>query len=124
MKRDDDLIRRILLEVEKSIDEGSPPLMEIQGVSKEEFSGHTRLLVDAGFVEASVYEVLSGPSPFAIKRLTWRGHEFLDSTRSPDIWNKTKKGAEKIGGLGLDLMLDLSKAYAKDLIAEKLGIQL
>jgi len=54
--------------------------------------------------------------------LTWMGHEFLSSIRSPEIWKKTKSGVKKIGGASVDLMWEVAKAYAKHVAKEKLGI--
>jgi hypothetical protein len=58
------------------------------------------------------------------KRLTFQGHEFLDTVRDPEIWRRTKEGASKIGGAGVELLLTVGKAYAKQVLQEKLGIHL
>ncbi|MDQ6867300.1 MAG: DUF2513 domain-containing protein [Pseudomonadota bacterium] len=40
-------------------------------------------------------------------------HDFLDSIRDPDLWNKTKKGAKAAGGFTMDLLADLAKGLIK-----------
>jgi hypothetical protein len=85
MKRDMDLIRDILLKLEE-VPENSylsnpPEDLDLQEHSFEEVAYHLGLLIDAGLLEAS--QDLSGG--FAVKKITWHGHEFLDDTRDPTI---------------------------------------
>ena len=54
--------------------------------------------------------------------LTWKGYEFVDTLRSPEIWRKTKEGASKLGSVGLDVILSMGKAYVKQFAQEKLGL--
>jgi hypothetical protein len=61
---------------------------------------------------------------YAIKRLTWEGHDFLDSIRDPKIWEKTKKGVEGAGGFTVDLLKDLAKGFMKKQIEEYTGVKL
>jgi hypothetical protein len=42
--------------------------------------------------------------------LTWKGHEFLDTIRSPEIWRKTKDGLREIRGWSIDLARQIAKA--------------
>ncbi|MNE98660.1 hypothetical protein D3C80_1972110 [compost metagenome] len=58
------------------------------------------------------------------KRLTYKGHEFLDTVRDPEVWRRTKEGAEKAGVAGLAMLLELGKAYGKQLLKERLGLEL
>lgn len=89
MKRDPELIRNILLDVESS-----PPGQPINGFTYEdkeqpEILEHVVLLVDAEFIEGEVVLGASGqPHGCYIKRLTWKGHEFLDSARDEEVWRK------------------------------------
>jgi hypothetical protein len=84
MKRDLDLIRRILLCVEKSDHAKLPE------VDERILNEHIHLLVDAGFVEG--VETEDNPSwSMAVERLTWKGQEFLDAIRDPAI-DTSQKG--------------------------------
>jgi len=58
------------------------------------------------------------------KRLTYRGHEFLDTVRDGEVWELTKTGAEKVGGASLTLIFELGKAYCKQVLKDRLGIEL
>ena len=84
---------------------------------------HVQLLAEAGFIEAqnlSSHQIYD----WRATRLTFQGHEFLDTVRDPEIWRQTKEGASKIAGAGIELLFVLGKAYAKKLLQEKLGIHL
>jgi hypothetical protein len=61
---------------------------------------------------------------FGVERLSMDGHDFLDSIRDPDVWNKTKKGALAAGGFTLNLLNDLAKGLIKKKIEDSTGIKL
>jgi len=77
--------------------------------SKVEVAYHLRLIEETTFIQPFVAgfggEVL-------FDRLSWTGHDFIDSVRSPEVWAKTKKGAEAAGGFTVDLLKDLAKALS------------
>ena len=56
------------------------------------------------------------------KRLTYRGHEFLDTIRDEEVWRRTKAGVTKMGGASIELLWEIGKAYGKQVAQEKLGI--
>ena len=126
MKRDMDLIRELLLKIENgqtsfiltSDTAAALSLSPAEGGMTEE---HLILLKQAGFIEI-MSRSLSGH--YAIKRLTWEGHDFLDSIRDPKIWEKTKKGVEGAGGFTVDLLKDLAKGFMKKQIEEYTGVKL
>jgi len=57
-------------------------------------------------------------------RLTASGQDFIDTVQNPEVWSKTKSAAKMVGGVGLDLFLQIAKAEAKRFAIEKLGISL
>ncbi len=116
MKRNDDVLRQILFEIESQEDWvfHLPQFISMPKDDRLKY-GHICLLCDAGFVA----EVGNGTF-----RLTNDGHDYLDAIRSDTIWNNTKNGASKVGGMTLEMMRDLAIAYLKQEAAEKLGIQL
>ena len=55
-----------------------------------------------------------GPSAI-VHRLTWDGHEFLDSVRDPTVWAKVTKRLKKVGGFAtVDVIKTLGIAVIKD----------
>ena len=114
MKRDMDLLREILLQVETR--EPKQPLeVKIEGRDRQEIVGHVRLLEEARFVEASF---TGGPTAL-VHRLTWDGHEFLDSVRDSKVWAKVTGKLKEVGGTA---SFDIVKALAVGYVKEKLGL--
>ena len=124
MKLDKDLVREILLAIEANKDD---PLgwinLNLEGREVADVSYHVMLLHDAGFIVGKDLSDDCG-SDWRPQRLTYRGHEFLDTVRDSEIWRRTKAGAEKAGVAGLGLLLEIGKAYAKQVAKEKLNIEL
>jgi Hypothetical protein (DUF2513) len=86
MKRDMDLIRSILLDVESDGKLGVP-----HGHTDEEIADHAQQLKEEGWVEAEIARNGQGiPCQATIIRLTSKGHDFVDATRNPSFWLKTK----------------------------------
>ena len=95
MKRDLDLVRRILLHLEEG--EGSPSgwgAFIDDGYDFGAIHYHVRLLHDAGLIEAD--EIV--PGQWWPERMTWSGHEFLDAARNEDLWQETKQRVENNTG--------------------------
>lgn len=77
MRRDMNLIRKILLQVEQLPDTQSRIRgSEVEGVSAEIASYHIRLLLDFGLVKGQC----DSPNCWA-SMLTWRGHDYLGEIR-------------------------------------------
>jgi hypothetical protein len=125
MKRDMDLIRELLLWIEEPPD-GADTASDLEnavaatGRDPTECSYNITLLLDAGFI-------IGQPSvgyDFYIERMTWQGHEFLDTVRDPEVWKKTKSGAQQIGSWTVSLLVDLAKGFAKQEAKRRLGLDL
>lgn len=91
MKRDMDLIRRILIEIEEADNEPDEWIdLSFVEWSDNAVSYHIKLLHDAGLIEARDLSDLSG-SDWRPTSLAWAGHEFLDAARNDTVWNKAKQ---------------------------------
>ncbi len=109
MKRDMDLVRQLLLQIEQN---GSPALSNVpsmEGFDNDDVVHHVTLLRQAGLVKAIDASSFDGVDYLQIE-MTWQGHEFLDDVRDPEIWKKTKEGAGKVGSLSLGVLADIAKA--------------
>lgn len=103
VQRNMELVRSILLEVERSPVE---KIMDVNvpGHTAEEISYHVMLLHKAGLLEAQDCSHMQARCWKPI-RLTWEGHEFLDAVKSDTVWNKTKSIViEKTGTLSLEAL--------------------
>lgn len=93
MKRDMDLVRRILLAVEACDNPWGPQdRLKIEGYSDQMVSYHVKILSEAGLIGA---QDVSGMGADGFRwfpgTLTWDGHEFLDAARDDTRWNRAKK---------------------------------
>lgn len=113
MKRNWDTIRELLIKVEECT--LPTEMIRLSDFPKEraaEISYHMSLLIEAGLVNGQTVQTI-GPEvkDFFAQRLTWQGHEFLDTIRSNTVWERTKKTfIEK----GLEMSFDLVKTVAKE----------
>lgn len=115
MKRDMDLIRLLLLDVE------GETKVDLSKYDEEQIWGHKKLLIDSGLVKGKLFEE---PSPQVRKKsvvvgediqgLTWKGHDFLDSARSETVWKKAKmKLASTVGTASFEVIKALLISLAK-----------
>jgi hypothetical protein len=114
MKRNWDTIRELLLEVEKcTLPTEIVQLAQFGAERHAEVSYHMALLIEAGLVEGQIHKT-QGPEVkgFFARKLTWAGHELLDSIRSDSVWAKTKKAFVENG---ISMTVDLVKEGAKQI---------
>ena len=118
MKRNWDVVRKILLKLEE-IGNTTSRLEpdQVNGYDSELVSYHMELLNDAGLIHAKCIRTLSAPLHCVALSMTWTGHEFLDQVRQDSVWNKVKGTARE---KGLDLSLDVIVSLAKSVIASVL----
>jgi Hypothetical protein (DUF2513) len=138
MKRDWDLLRKQLTNIE----EGNDVLAEIphepkwtddltqQGYEhvvkeykelEERIAGHLELIIDSGYVEGvTVSRGADNFISFGIHapRLTMAGHDLLDTMRSATVWEKVKSTARK---KGIELTFDAIKSLAGVVIKQMLA---
>lgn len=103
MIRNMDLVRELLLKLESY---ATPPgttvvidphrgQFQIPGYSADQIAYHLSLIREAGFIESPGTQLAGMGVTF--RCLTWDGHDYLDAIRDPEIWRKTKRGAEVAG---------------------------
>ena len=111
MKRDMDLCRQILLAVEADTSGPSKYIQLIRPNPKEQetWDYHTRILADAGLLEAK----RGFSSGWDIHGLTWEGHEFIDATRQPKTWEQTKSVMAKAGGGTFAVLKEVAISFIK-----------
>jgi len=112
MKRDKDLVREILLQVEAYPHPMGWVELNVSGHSAEEIARHVELLDEAGFVEADDLTDTSGYD-WRAKQLTYEGHEFLDTVRDGEVWRLTKETAKETGVASIHAIFEIAKSCAK-----------
>jgi Hypothetical protein (DUF2513) len=116
LKRDLDLIRRILIAAE-GIDPSIPylPASEFADVLPAVMGEHLKLMTESDLVEADWDLSISGVViPGAIMRLKNPGHDFLAAIRDETIWKKTKvKIKDSVGTTTLEMVKVVATGLAK-----------
>lgn len=118
MKRDFDLIRLLLRQVEG---EGQ---IDLSSFTSEQINYHKALLIEAGLVKGKAhYSSRGGPGSEEIpdvvhmQRLTWEGHEFIDKAKNDTAWEKAKKYVQD---QGLSLSIESLKIALSAVITKML----
>ena len=125
MKRDYDLIRFILIDVEADVDEWSKNVNQQAKADYDVINGHVELLVDHGELKYPTdnkgqYDVLiDGTWIPSLCKLTMEGHDLLDNIRNPSIFKKIKQKVENIGG---QVSLEIFKTLAAETFKSVAGI--
>lgn len=130
-KRDMDLIRSLLLEIESGrrvFDVIGDDVAAIIGADDgkvmpaaeaHQLEYHLTLLNEAGFV---AFHRTGGR--WIVQHPTWEGQEFLNTIRDPEVWRRTKEGSKKAGSAGIEFLWELAKAYGKQVAIERLNLPL
>ncbi len=92
MKRDMELIRKILLALEASESFWASSSVKIEGYTEKQIGYNSYLLIDAGLVEGHSTPESNTEFPLTwINHLNWAGHEFLDAARNETRWKKVTR---------------------------------
>ena len=118
MKRNLDLIRTLLLEIEAHNDPTDTMRVRGDGYSALDVQYHLKLLRDAGLIVAVDHS--SGSTlDYRPKSVTWHGHEYLDAVRSDTIWRQVQA---KLKDMSMDAPLSVIQQLAIKLVSAQLGL--
>ncbi|MCB0713371.1 MAG: DUF2513 domain-containing protein [Ignavibacteriae bacterium] len=126
MKRDYDLIRLILIDIENNVQEWSEAIKSRAGKDTQVINGHVELLVDHGEVKypkdpkTGRHQVLGNGywMPMMCK-LTMEGHDLLDDIRDPSVFKKLK---DKVNSVGGQVSLHVFKTLAAETFKSAIGL--
>ena len=115
MKRDFDLVRKILLAAEEQDAKRNPPITP-KGYSIVKIRYHIKILIDGGFIIERQHPELD-PSMQTFDAMTWEGHEFLDSIREQNFWTEVQKTIKE---KGLPMTVDTIKVVVNLFVTAQL----
>jgi hypothetical protein len=116
MKRDMELIRQILQSAEALDFVDDEPYERYWAKTPSE-AYQIALMKDAGLVDAEIDTTNGIPYGASIIRLTWSGHDFLDSSRDSKIWKLAKEHVIKPGASwSFSILLEWLKQEARNRI--------
>lgn len=119
MTRQLDLIRAILLEAEQHPNPTQPVAIRAPGYAPEQIAYHVRLLHEAGYVDAVDLSSMNEMA-WLVKSLTWKGHEFLDATRTASVWQQVRA---RLKDRGVDVPFTVVQQLAAQIGAAMLGVR-
>lgn len=113
MRRDLDLIRRILITIEES-ERGYGNISVLAKKMGEDFNKvcfHIQLLVENGYMNGEATYFSGNPQViYYMHGITFAGYDYLDSIRNDTIWERTK---EKLQTFGSAASLEVVRATAE-----------
>jgi Hypothetical protein (DUF2513) len=117
MERDLDLMRGILMSIEKNPQMdgtrkfyfSTPEEMGFPSRSMDELGYNLSLLVEDHLVVGSQGAL----PPLMVSRLTSLGHDFLDNIKSDTIWAKTKNQVKDLPGVSLKVIAEIAAALIR-----------
>ncbi len=115
MKRDMELVRKILMTIEDEPTGRMKAMPVFEGYSEDQVGHHCYLLKQAGLINAVEQTTNFSQCETAFPtEMTWAGHEFLASSRDPAVWKKAMSVmAEKGGALSFGVLSQLLTSLAK-----------
>ncbi len=124
MKRDMELIRKLLFFFDEKETPEYVQIPPIDGYDDLTIKYHLVLLYDAGLlrcepVTSSTSDRVIYVLPF---ELTWDGHEFLDKIRNDSVWQRIRETiAEKGGSLAFGVVSKLATKFALEYVTGESG---
>ncbi|KTD15478.1 DUF2513 domain-containing protein [Legionella hackeliae] len=118
MKRNWDMIRNILLRVEELEPNALLTLDSFPNNEHPQISYHLEIMEEAGLIHGKIHKTPGGsPHGFHLIRLTWPGHDFLESVRSDARWEEIKKQLNtKELGMNIENIMAIAQALTQKLL--------
>jgi hypothetical protein len=104
-----DFLREILPKCEEHEHGFAPPEFDIDGFTAEQIGFHVYLLGEAGLLQTREITGDGDNSPQAAAiSITNGGYDFLQKTRDPDIWQRSKDVASRAGGWTVQILVGIA----------------
>jgi len=113
MKRDMDLCREILLEMERRSWSDRSETIQVAEYSAEQIHYHIKILAEAGLIDAADASSRNGIQWIPLS-LTWHGHEFLDAARDNGRWARAKSLMERVRGMTFEVLTTVLTKFLTD----------
>ncbi len=122
MKRDMELVRKLILKIEDHPSGWAPSELTIEGYSRQQIGYHCYLIVDSGLaVGRDMTTTPSGGPEYLITHLTSAGHDFAESSQNQYLWDEVMADI-KDKGFG-SVAVDLLKKLLDKQVRKKLDLE-
>jgi Hypothetical protein (DUF2513) len=115
MRRDMELIRKMVLLVEDHLD-GNAPDIKIDGYTASQIGYHSYLLVSGGLAVGDCMTDSGDTGPnYSIRYLTPAGHDFAESVRNQYIWDEVWNEIQDkgLGSATIDVVNKMADKYLR-----------
>lgn len=122
MKRDLELVRKLLLFFDDKPGPAHVEIPPITGYDDSTIKYHLVLLYEAGFLQCEPVKSTTSDRVIYVLpfELTWDGHEFLDKIRNQHIWDEITAAIRERGFVSASV--DFVKRLADTAIRKRLGV--
>lgn len=112
MKRDMELVRKLVLFLESNDEVDESTEIEVEDYDHEAIRYHLALMGEAGLLN-----VTHCRECVIVTGITWQGHEFADLVRDPKVWQSTLTTvAKKTGSISFDIIVQVLKGTIATLL--------
>ena len=119
MKRDLDLVRQLMLQIE-ALPAAPPVQYRMSEIEDPALLAHLEMLIEAGLVNGRISRSQGARGDvISVSGLTWQGHEWVEMVRSQSLWNEVKSAVLDGGGV---LTFELTRAMATKLLRARLAL--
>ena len=113
MKRDMELVYKVLEFAENKEDFIDPVTPEIKGYEIDAICYHIKILSQAGLLEAADWSTHDGPE-WVLTHMTNPGHEFFENLKQKSVWSTIKSEFKEASlETTISVAKQLSEAWAK-----------
>ena len=120
MKLDFDIVRELLIEIENNTELNSFISIPVDDYPENKLYALIKL-DEAKLINSKILYASNKLYSITVSSLTWNGHNFLNNIREPNIWNKTKGIASKIGAKSFDAFIQISSNVISQIIINELN---
>jgi hypothetical protein len=119
MKRDLDLVRQLMLQIE-ALPAAPPVQYRMSEIEDPVLLAHLEMLIEAGLVNGRISRSQGARGDvISVSGLTWQGHEWIEMVRSQSLWNEVKSAVLDGGGV---LTFELTMAMAAKIFRARLAL--
>ena len=120
MRRDMELIRKIVLAIEDHPN-GTAPELQFDGYDSSQIGYHSYLMVESGLAIGCDVTILDSLGPeWIINHLTTAGHEFAESARNEYVWDEVREEMKRKGFVSASI--DIVKRMLDKQIRKRLDV--
>ncbi len=119
MKLNHDCVRDLLLYIEENLrydDELEINKLQLKTYSLEELLYTTEKLVQADYLTYYPIEVDDNYSILLVDSITYKGHQFIDTVRDNQVWDKTKKVLAFLKSVSIEITSETASKVINHLI--------